>query len=50
VGRNAEWRPFSFQALLDEHGSDVLGFLVASVGPHDAEDCFQETFIAALRA
>ena len=38
-----------FQELLDEHGSDVLGFLVASVGPHDAEDCFQETFIAALR-
>lgn len=39
-----------FQELLDEHGSDVLGFLVASVGPHDAEDCFQETFVAALRA
>jgi RNA polymerase sigma factor (sigma-70 family) len=39
-----------FQALLDEHGSDVLGFLIASVGPHDAEDCYQETFIAALRA
>jgi len=39
-----------FQALLDEYSSDVLGFLVASVGPHDAEDCFQETFIAALRA
>ena len=39
-----------FQELLDEHGSDVLGFLVATVGPHDAEDCFQETFIAALRA
>jgi RNA polymerase sigma factor (sigma-70 family) len=38
-----------FQDLLDEHGRDVLGFLVASVGPHDAEDCFQETFIAALR-
>ena len=38
-----------FQDLLDEHGHDVLGFLVASVGPHDAEDCFQETFIAALR-
>jgi RNA polymerase sigma factor (sigma-70 family) len=38
-----------FQRLLDEHGRDVLGFLVASVGPHDAEDCFQETFIAALR-
>lgn len=39
-----------FQALLDEHGSDVLGFLVASVGHSDAEDVFQETFIAALRA
>lgn len=25
-------------------------FLVASVGRHDAEDCFQETFMAALRA
>ena len=39
-----------FQEMIDEHGSDVLGFLVASVGPSDAEDCFQETFIAALRA
>jgi RNA polymerase sigma factor (sigma-70 family) len=39
-----------FQALLDEHGSDVLGYLVATVGPSDAEDVFQETFIAALRA
>ena len=38
-----------FQELLDEHGRDVLGFLVASVGPNDAEDCFQETFVAALR-
>jgi len=27
-----------------------LGFLVATVGPQDAEDCFQETFLAALRA
>jgi RNA polymerase sigma factor (sigma-70 family) len=27
-----------------------MGFLIASVGPNDAEDCFQETFIAALRA
>ena len=39
-----------FQKLLDEHGSDVLGYLVATVGPNDAEDVFQETFIAALRA
>jgi len=39
-----------FQRFLDEHGSAVHGFLVASVGQHDADDCFQETFIAALRA
>jgi RNA polymerase sigma factor (sigma-70 family) len=28
----------------------VWRFLVSSVGPTEAEDCFQETFIAALRA
>lgn len=39
-----------FQKVLDEHGSDVLGYLLATVGPNDAEDVFQETFIAALRA
>lgn len=39
-----------FAELIDEHGRDVLRFLVGTVGPHDAEDCFQETFISALRA
>jgi RNA polymerase sigma factor (sigma-70 family) len=39
-----------FQQLLDRHQGDVLGFLIAAVGPQDAEDCFQETFLAALRA
>lgn len=39
-----------FQRLLDAHAGDVLRFLVASVGRHDADDAFQETFIAALRA
>jgi RNA polymerase sigma factor (sigma-70 family) len=39
-----------FQALLDEHRRDVYRFLVAAVGPVDADDCFQETFLAALRA
>lgn len=28
----------------------MLGFLRAMVGPSDADDCFQETFLAALRA
>jgi RNA polymerase sigma factor (sigma-70 family) len=39
-----------FQKLLECHQGDVLGFLIASVGPQEAEDCFQETFLAALRA
>ena len=39
-----------FQSLLDAHGRDVHRFLIASVGPVDADDCYQETWIAALRA
>jgi RNA polymerase sigma factor (sigma-70 family) len=39
-----------FQTLLDTHGRDVHRFLIASVGPVDADDCFQETWLAALRA
>ena len=39
-----------FQELLDEHGRDVLGFLIATVGPDDAEDCYQEALVAALRS
>jgi len=39
-----------FQRFLDAHAGDVLRYLVASVGRHDADDAFQETFIAALRA
>lgn len=39
-----------FQTLLDEHAADVMGVLRGAVGGSDAEDCFQETFLAALRA
>jgi RNA polymerase sigma factor (sigma-70 family) len=39
-----------FQRFLDGHRDVVWRFLVSAVGPADAEDCFQETFIAALRA
>ncbi|MEA2373641.1 MAG: hypothetical protein QOD53_104 [Thermoleophilaceae bacterium] len=39
-----------FQSLIDSHAEAVHRFLVASVGPVEADDCFQETFIAALRA
>ena len=38
-----------FQRFLDEHRAPVLAFLRAMVGPVDADDCFQETFMAALR-
>ncbi|HKO28987.1 MAG TPA: RNA polymerase sigma factor, partial [Solirubrobacteraceae bacterium] len=39
-----------FQTLLDAHGRDIHRFLVASVGRIDADDCYQETWLAALRA
>ncbi len=39
-----------FQRFLDAHREIVWRFLLASVGPVEAEDCFQDTFVAALRA
>src|SRR3954453_7601770 len=39
-----------FQVLIDAHGDAVHRFLVGSAGPGAADDCFQETFISALRA
>jgi len=39
-----------FQTVLDEHRGDVYRYLTASLGPADADDCFQETCLAALRA
>ena len=39
-----------FQVLLDEHRSDLYRYLVATAGPSDADDVYQETWIAALRA
>src|SRR3954449_11415340 len=39
-----------FQLAVDEHRDQLARFLAATVGPHDAEDCLQETLIAALRA
>jgi len=38
-----------FQTLLDAHSRDVHRFLVATVGRVDADDCYQETWLAALR-
>lgn len=39
-----------FQTLLDEHAAEVMGVLRGAVGRGNADDCFQETFLAALRA
>jgi RNA polymerase sigma factor (sigma-70 family) len=39
-----------FQNLIDAHGREVHRFLLATVGASDADDCYQETWIAALRA
>lgn len=35
---------------MDDHRDDVWRFLRAVAGPQDADDCFQETFLSALRA
>ena len=39
-----------FQTVLDEHSAAVRAILRGAVGRDGAEDCFQETFLAALRA
>jgi RNA polymerase sigma factor (sigma-70 family) len=39
-----------FQTVLDEHSEAVMAVLRGAVGRDGAEDCFQETFLAALRA
>ena len=38
-----------FQILIDEHAAEVMAVLRGAVGREGAEDCFQETFLAALR-
>jgi RNA polymerase sigma factor (sigma-70 family) len=39
-----------FQTLLDHHSRELWRFLAASVGPIEADDCIQETWLSALRA
>jgi len=39
-----------FEQLIDQHGPAVLRFCAGRVGPDRAEDCFQETMLAALRS
>jgi len=39
-----------FQTVLDDHAAAVMAILHGAVGRDGAEDCFQETFLSALRA
>jgi RNA polymerase sigma factor (sigma-70 family) len=39
-----------FQSFLEENRVIVYRFLLGAVGSGEADDCFQETFLAALRA
>jgi RNA polymerase sigma factor (sigma-70 family) len=39
-----------FQDFLEANRATVYRFLTVAVGPNDADDCFQDTFLSALRA
>ncbi len=39
-----------FEQLVDAHATELHRFLIGLVGPAEAEDCLQETFMSALRA
>jgi RNA polymerase sigma factor (sigma-70 family) len=39
-----------FQDFLEANRATVYRFLTVAVGPTEADDCFQETFLSALRA
>jgi RNA polymerase sigma factor (sigma-70 family) len=39
-----------FQEVLDRHGADVRRVCIALAGPAGADDCYQDTMLAALAA
>ncbi len=39
-----------FELLIEAHAHELHRFLVGLVGPIEAEDCLQETYMSALRA
>lgn len=40
----------AFESVVRAHGADLLAFCASRVGAGDAEDCFQNAMLAALRA
>jgi RNA polymerase sigma factor (sigma-70 family) len=39
-----------FQDFLEANRATIYRFLMVAVGPNDVDDCFQDTFLSALRA
>lgn len=39
-----------FETLVEAHAAELHRFLIGCVGPTEADDCLQETFMSALRA
>lgn len=39
-----------FETLVEAHAGELHRFLVGLIGPVEADDCLQETFMSALRA
>lgn len=39
-----------FETLVEAHAAELHRFLIGCVGPTEAEDCLQETFMSAIRA
>lgn len=39
-----------FELVIEEHGPAILRFCAGRVGPGRADDCFQDTMLAALRS
>ncbi len=41
----------SFETLVDTHGPEIFAYIWRSLqDPHDADDCFQDTFLRAYKA
>lgn len=38
-----------FESLIEAHAAELHRFLCASIGPVEADDCLQDTLLAALR-
>ena len=49
-GRESAQMKQPFEKVVEQHGGTVLRVCRVILGPHDAEDAWSETFLAAMRA